>query len=76
MAPRLEDLAGLDGAGFAARFRNSPVKRAKRRGFLRNVAVALGNLGQPSAREALEALARDEDPVVREHAEWALARIG
>jgi epoxyqueuosine reductase len=75
MAPALEELAGLDAKSFAARFRHSPVKRAKRRGFLRNVAVALGNLSQPSAREALEALAQDQDPVVREHAEWALARI-
>ena len=54
----------------------SPVKRAKRRGLLRNVAVALGNSGDRSKRPVLERLAQDEDPLVREHAEWALRRLG
>ncbi len=74
IAPSLDELAALDPASFAARFRSSPVKRAKRRGFLRNVAVALGNLGRPGDRRALERLAEDEDEVVREHAAWALRR--
>jgi epoxyqueuosine reductase len=52
------------------------LKRAKRRGLLRNVAVALGNSGDLSKRPVLEHLARDEDPLVREHAEWALRRLG
>lgn len=75
MAPDLTDLAGLDATAFSARFRRSPVKRARRRGLLRNVAVALGNSGQPSHRPILEHLAADEDPVVREHARWALGRL-
>jgi epoxyqueuosine reductase len=75
MAPDLTDLAGLDATAFSARFRRSPVKRAGRRGLLRNVAVALGNSGQPSHRPILEHLAADEDPVVREHARWALGRL-
>jgi epoxyqueuosine reductase len=75
VAPLLEDLAGLDGEGFGARFRRSPIKRAKRRGLLRNVAVALGNLRQASGAPALEALAGDEDAVVREHAKWALRKL-
>lgn len=75
LAPELEDLAALDPAAFAARFRRSPVKRAKRRGLLRNVAVALGNTGDPARRPLLERLARDEDPLVREHAAWALRRL-
>jgi epoxyqueuosine reductase len=74
-APRLEDLASLDEEGYAALFKRSPLRRAKRRGFLRNVAVALGNGGGEGARPALEALSRDEDPLVREHALWALGRI-
>jgi epoxyqueuosine reductase len=74
-APDLAELAALDEAGFGARFRRSALKRAKRRGLLRNVAVALGNAGDPSKRPALERLARDEDPLVREHAAWALARL-
>jgi epoxyqueuosine reductase len=74
-APELSELAGLDAAGFAERFRRSPVKRARRRGLLRNVAVALGNAGDPSGRPALERLAHDDDPLVREHAAWALERL-
>jgi epoxyqueuosine reductase len=51
------------------------VKRTKRRGLLRNVAVALGNSGDPARLPDLERLARDEDPVIREHAEWARRRL-
>jgi len=74
-APDLRDLASLDALAFRARFKKSPVKRAKRRGLLRNVAVALANSGDPGHRPVLEALARDEDPLVREHAAWGLARL-
>jgi epoxyqueuosine reductase len=72
----LEALAGLDDAGFRASFRKSPLTRAKRRGLLRNVAVALGNSGDPGRRGVLEKLAGDADPLVREHAGWALRRLG
>ena len=75
LAPDLGDLASLDDEAFRDRFRNSPVKRAKRRGLLRNVAVALGNSAEPSKRPILERLAADQDPVVREHALWALDRL-
>jgi len=75
VAPPLDELAELDPEAFRERFRRSPVKRAKRRGLLRNAAVALGNSGNPAGRPALERLADDEDPVVREHAAWALARL-
>jgi epoxyqueuosine reductase len=55
----------------------SPVKRAKRRGYLRNVAVALGNSRSPAAVQALSrAMEGDEEPLVRGHAAWALGRIG
>ena len=50
--PDLAELAGLDAETFRERFRNSPVKRAKRRGLLRNVAVALGNAGDAARRHA------------------------
>jgi epoxyqueuosine reductase len=76
LAPDLADLAALDDGAFRERFGRSPVKRAKRRGLLRNVAVALGNTGDPGHRPILDRLARDEDPIVREHAEWALGRMG
>jgi len=75
MAPDLDALAALDDDAFRETFRKSPVKRAKRRGLLRNVAVALGNSGDPARRPVLERLAADEDPIVREHAEWALRRL-
>ncbi len=77
VAPELAALAesALDEGAFRARFRGSPVKRAKRRGLLRNVAVALGNSGDATRRPILERLAADEDPVVREHADWALRRL-
>jgi epoxyqueuosine reductase len=74
-APSLEELGALDADAFRERFRKSPVKRAKRRGLLRNVAVALGNSGDASKRPILERLAADEDPLVREHAVWALERL-
>ncbi len=75
VAPTLSELARLDEDGFRARFRRSPVRRAKRRGLLRNVAVALGNSGEAAHRPLLERLAADEDAVVREHASWALRRL-
>jgi epoxyqueuosine reductase len=75
VAPDLEGLAGLSDEAFRETFRRSPVKRAKRRGLLRNVAVALGNSGDRAKRPILERLAADEDPLVREHARWALARL-
>jgi epoxyqueuosine reductase len=74
-APDLGDLASVDATTFAERFRRNPIKRAKRRGLLRNVAVAMGNSGDAAHRPALEKLATDEDPLVREHAAWALARL-
>jgi epoxyqueuosine reductase len=75
LSPALDELASLDPAAFAERFRRSPVKRARRRGLLRNVAVALGNSGDATKRPVLERLAADEDPLVREHALWALRKL-
>ena len=75
MAPRLLDLIALDDEGFRRRFRGSPVKRARRRGLLRNVAVALGNWGDPVAVPALAHALNDAEPLIRGHAAWALGRI-
>jgi epoxyqueuosine reductase len=61
---------------FSARFKGSPIKRTKRRGLLRNVAVALGNWGSPEAVPALAVALNDEEPLIRGHAAWALGRIG
>jgi len=75
VAPDLERLAGLSDEDFRETFRRSPVKRAKRRGLLRNVAIAIGNSGDAGGRKVLDRLAADEDPLVREHARWALQRL-
>lgn len=74
MAPRLDELAYLDDAGFLERFAGSPLMRPKRRGLLRNVAVALGNSGHPDAEKPLEHLADDTDELISSHARWALNR--
>ncbi len=60
---------------FNKKFKNNPVKRAKRRGYLRNIAVALGNAGNPEAIPVLEKAKDDIEPLVRTHAEWALRAI-
>jgi epoxyqueuosine reductase len=65
----------LDQAAFSARFRRSPIKRAKRRGMLRNVCVALGNWADPQVVDALDLALRDPDPLPRGHAAWALGRV-
>ena len=71
----LVELLALSEEEFRRLFRKSPVKRLKRRGLLRNVCVALGNTGTPEDVPALERAARDSEPLVREHAEWALRQI-
>jgi epoxyqueuosine reductase len=72
---KLIELIGMDQEEFSRRFRNSPVKRTKRRGLLRNVAVALGNWGSPEAVPALVRALNDSEPLIRGHAAWALGRI-
>jgi epoxyqueuosine reductase len=73
---RLIELMGMTQEEFSRRFKDSPVKRAKRRGLLRNVAIALGNWGAAEAVPALVRALEDEEPLVRGHAAWALGRIG
>src|SRR5215831_9207745 len=60
---------------FRGLFKNSPIKRIKRRGFLRNVCVALGNVGDASDLPALERAAADPEPLIAEHAAWAIKQI-
>ncbi|HET9917752.1 MAG TPA: tRNA epoxyqueuosine(34) reductase QueG, partial [Candidatus Binatia bacterium] len=75
-APQLIPLLSLTDAEFRQRFRGSPILRAKRRGFLRNVAVALGNLKSQEAVPGLIAALADAEPLVRGHVAWALGEIG
>ena len=74
--PPLIPMLGLDGRQFRELFKGSPVLRPKRRGFLRNVAVALGNARDPIALPALTRSLGDEEPLVRSHSAWALGEIG
>jgi epoxyqueuosine reductase len=72
----LERFLELDDAAFRALFADSPIKRARRDGFLRNVCVALGNRGEASALPALaHTLASDPAALVRSHAAWAIGEI-
>ena len=73
---RLASLMAMDESAFDVFSRGSPVRRAKRSGFLRNVAVALGNTRSPSAAPVLVHALADADPLIRGHAAWALGRIG
>jgi len=60
---------------FTQKFKANPVLRSKRQGYLRNVAVALGNSGNPAALPALERSVQDNEPLIHEHAAWALEQI-
>lgn len=75
MGVPLRDYLSLSDDGFRMLFRNSPIKRIKRRGFLRNVCVALGNVGDPSDLAALQGATADPEPLIAEHAKWAIHRI-
>jgi epoxyqueuosine reductase len=74
-APDLIKLLQLDEAGFKSRFAGTPILRTKRRGLLRNVCVALGNTGDESALPSLENASRDSEPLIAEHAGWAIGQI-
>ena len=71
----LRDYLAMTQEDFSRHFKGSPVKRTKRRGLLRNVCVALGNVGTPADLPALEHAAAAEEPLVAEHALWAIDQI-
>ena len=73
--PDLLELLSLDDAGFKQRFHGSPILRTKRRGLLRNVCVALGNVGDASALPALRRACEESEPLIAEHAHWAVGEI-
>jgi epoxyqueuosine reductase len=73
--PDLLELLQLDDATFKTRFAHSPILRTKRRGILRNVCVALGNTATPAALPRLAQAARDPEPLIAEHAQWAIGQI-
>ena len=73
--PDLIELLQLDAAGFKARFAGTPMLRTKRRGLLRNVCVALGNTGDEKSLPALNLATQDAEPLIAEHARWAIQQI-
>ncbi|HEV8676137.1 MAG TPA: tRNA epoxyqueuosine(34) reductase QueG [Methylomirabilota bacterium] len=73
--PTLAELVTLTDEEYRMRLRDSPLRRARRRGLARNAAVALANAQDPAAVPALARARGDPDPEVREHAEWAWARL-
>jgi epoxyqueuosine reductase len=75
LAPPLAELAQLDDAAFRARFAGSPIKRIGRDRFVRNVAYALGNSGDPAMVAHLSHLVDDPDATVADAARWAVLRL-
>ena len=71
-----KDLLAMSQEAFSAAFRNSPMKRAKLRGLKRNAAVVLGNVGTADDVDMLTRALDDNEPLVRDHAAWALGQIG
>jgi epoxyqueuosine reductase len=74
-AASLAWMLGLDEAAWRAATRRSALRRAKHRGLLRNALVAAGNRGDPSLRDAIARHTASADPLIAEHARWALARL-
>jgi len=73
--PDLLQLLALDDDAFKARFAGTPIQRAKRQGLLRNASVALGNTGTRAALPGLQKAASDPQPLIAEHARWAIGEI-
>ena len=74
-SPDLVALLKLDDAGFKQKFAGTPMLRTKRSGMLRNVCVALGNVGDKTALPALRKAEEDYEPLIAEHARWAVTQI-
>jgi epoxyqueuosine reductase len=74
-APSLAELSKLDDVAFRALFTKSPVKRIGRNRFLRNVLIAIGNSGDATLIDDAKRALRDESPLVRSSAVWALAQL-
>lgn len=73
--PDLRWLAQMDEETYRRVFRGSPVKRTKYSGLKRNVAIAMGNSGNEEFVDDLETMAAESDPVVAEHAAWAIKKL-
>ena len=68
-------MLAMDAGQFKQSFQGTPMMRSKRRGLLRNVCVALGNIGDEQALPSLEKAKMDPEPLIAEHAQWAIDQI-
>ena len=73
--PALDWLAEMQQQEFQTVFRRSPIRRAKLSGLRRNAVIAMGNSGNKKFVPTLRKLCADSDPVVAEHASWALETL-
>ena len=73
--PDLRDMLSMDEDSFARTFAGSPIRRLKRGRWLRNVCIVLGNTGDVDDLPSLERATADADPLISEHAQWAISRI-
>ena len=73
--PDLREMLAWDDASFRSEFRGTPVFRLKRNRWLRNISVVLGNIGTEQDLPALEKACEESDPLVQEHARWAVGQI-
>ncbi|HKC00914.1 MAG TPA: hypothetical protein VKD23_19185, partial [Terriglobales bacterium] len=73
--PALDWLAEMQPEEFQVAFRKSPIRRAKLSGLRRNAVIAMGNSGDKKFVPTLKKLSEDPDPVVAEHARWAVATL-
>ena len=73
--PALDWLAEMQQEEFREVFRGSPIRRAKLSGLRRNAVIAMGNRGDKKFLPTLKKLSEDPDPVVAEHARWAMAAL-
>ena len=75
LSQKLTEELALTPRAFNQRFKGSPIKRTKRRGYLRNITVALGNTGNMHHLPVLQNALNHDEPMVRDHADWAINKI-
>ena len=73
--PNLKDIYHVVQDDFTPSFRKSAMKRAKQRGLLRNVAVAMGNSEDSNFMPELQEMANSDEPIIREHARWGIRQL-
>lgn len=73
--PGFDEMINLSPEEFSQKFRKSPIKRSKYKGFMRNVLIAIGNSAQTKFLPILEELCENEEPIISRHASWAFDKL-